>query len=433
MGLFKTKRSKAAVAALALLSVVGAACGDDSNDEAAAPKTEENQPASTAQRGQAASAQSVDTGAATLRAGLTDLLSEHVYLAALATGAALRGDTAGFEQFAAVLNGPTNSNSADLVAAIGSAYGPEVGKAFDGLWRSDKHIPQFVAYTQATAKGDKAGQDAAVTQLKAYAKEFGTTLNSVNDKLPADVVEGAIVQHATELIAVINAQKAGDQPAVYSALRTAYGHMAHTAEALAGGTVAKFPDTFDGAVDSKAAALRSGLNLLLREHVWLAGSATGAALGGRMPQFEAVAAALNGPANSNSADIVAAVGSVYGPEIGKAFDGLWRSDKHIPQFVAYTQAAAKGDQAGKDAAVAQLKAYAKEFGTTLNSVNDKLPADAVESAIVEHATTLLAVIDAQAAKDPAKAATALRSAVSHMSMTGKAIAGATVARFPEKF
>ena len=35
--------------------------------------------------------------------------------------------------------------------------------------------------------------DAAVTQLKAYAKTFGTTMNSVNDNLPADVVEAAIV------------------------------------------------------------------------------------------------------------------------------------------------------------------------------------------------------------------------------------------------
>ena len=32
-----------------------------------------------------------------------------------------------------------------------------------------------------------------MTQLKAYAKTFGTTINSVNDNLPADVVEGAIV------------------------------------------------------------------------------------------------------------------------------------------------------------------------------------------------------------------------------------------------
>jgi hypothetical protein len=429
---FKTKRSKAAVAVLAMATLLGAACGsDDDTDAAPTATTALNQ---AAQGGATTpSAQGVDTGAATLRAGLTDLLSEHVYLAALATGAALRGDTAGFESFAAALNGPTDSNTADLVAAIGSAYGPEVGKAFDGLWRSDKHIPQFVAYTQATAKGDTVGQDAAVTQLKAYAKEFGTTINSVNDKLPAEVVENAIVEHATELIKVINAQKAGDQTVVYQALRTAYSHMAHTAQALAGGTVAKFPAKFDGAVDTKAADLRSGLNLLLREHVWLAGSATGAALGGRMPQFEAVAAALNGPTNSNTADIVAAIGSVYGAEVGKAFDGLWRSDKHIPQFVAYTQAAGKKDQAGMDAAVTQLKAYAKEFGTTINSVNDQLPAEAVEAAIVHHATTLLAVIDAQAAGDKAKSATELRTAVGHMSATGLALAGGTVAKFPEKF
>jgi hypothetical protein len=66
-------------------------------------------------------------------------------------------------------------------------------------------------------------------------------------------------------------------------------------------------------------------------------------------------------------------------------------------------------------------------------VNDKLPAEAVEAAIVEHATTLLAVIDAQAAKDPSGAATALRGAVGHMSMSALAIAGGTYAKFPEKF
>jgi hypothetical protein len=119
--------------------------------------------------------------------------------------------------------------------------------------------------------------------------------------------------------------------------------------------------------------------------------------------------------------------------VGKAFDGLWRSDKHIPQFVAYTQAAGKKDQAGMDAAVTQLKAYAKEFGTTINSVNDKLPADVVEAAIVHHATTLLAVIDAQAAGDKVKSATELRTAVGHMSATALALAGGTVAKFPEKF
>ncbi|HEV8624028.1 MAG TPA: hypothetical protein VG034_06180 [Acidimicrobiia bacterium] len=239
-----TKRSRAAVAALAMVAVLGAACGQDNDDSAAPPQTEQNHAATTAHDGQVAAGQGVDTGAATLRAGLTDLLSEHVYLAALATGAALRGDTAGFESFATALNGPTNSNTADLVAAVGSAYGPEIGQAFDGLWRSDKHIPQFVAYTQATAKGHQAGKDAAVTQLKAYAKEFGTTLNSVNDQLPAETVEAAIAEHATTLLAVIDAQAAKDPAKAATALRSAVGHMSMTAKAIAGATYAKFPEKF---------------------------------------------------------------------------------------------------------------------------------------------------------------------------------------------
>ena len=43
--------------------------------------------------------------AASLRPGLTGLLTEHVYLAALATGSALRGDTAGSTLTRAALNG----------------------------------------------------------------------------------------------------------------------------------------------------------------------------------------------------------------------------------------------------------------------------------------------------------------------------------------
>src|SRR5262245_61524172 len=45
--------------------------------------------------------------------------------------------------------------------------------------------------------------------------------------------------------------------------------------------------------DTPAAGLRSTLNTVLEEHVYLASGATGAALGGRGPEFEAAAAALD--------------------------------------------------------------------------------------------------------------------------------------------
>ena len=230
-------RSAIPIVALALTAT---ACGSSSSTPASSEKPKTT---NTSTKATTTAAKGSDTGAATLRAGLTSLLTEHVALAATATDAALRGDTASFTEYATALNGPDKSNTSDLVAAITSAYGPEVGTAFDGLWRSDNHIPQFVAYTKAVAAGDEAGKKAAVDKLVAYAKTFGTTLNSVNSNLPADAVAQDITMHATTLIAVIDAQKAND-PKAADLLRAAVAHMAGTAKVLATATVAKYPAKF---------------------------------------------------------------------------------------------------------------------------------------------------------------------------------------------
>jgi len=416
------------VAPVAALALVASACSSD--DKRSTSSNNMDMSDMSSNRDATLASQS---GAATLRAGLTGLLTEHVYLAALTSGAALRSDMSQFEAYAAALNGETDSNTADLTDAITSAYGEEVGTAFDGLWRSEDHIPAFVAYTQAVAANDTAAADQAVADLTAYAKTVGTTLNSVNSNLPAAAVEDAVTHHAETLIAVIDAQKAGDQTAVYTNLRTAYAQMNDLAETLAGATAAKFPEKFDGDASSPAADLRAGMTSLLREHVLLAASATGGALGGRQPQFDAAAAARDGAANSNTSWLVDGIGTIYGEEVGTAVDGLWRSEGHIPAFVAYTQALAADDTAAADAAVAALTAYAKTFGTTLSSVNPNLPAADVEASITEHATTLLAVIDAQKAGNAVQAATLLREAVAHMSMTADVLADATVMQYPDQF
>lgn len=409
------------IAMLMTLALFGAACATDGDTETEG-ETE-----------QGSAMPSSDTGAAGLRAGLTELLQEHVYLAALSTGAALGGRDAEFEANAAALNGESDSNTSDLVAAVTSAYGDEVGNAFEGLWRSDDHIPAVVRYTQAVAADDTAAADAAVADLLAYAETFGTTMNSVNENLPADAVAENVATHITTLKAVIDAQKAGDQAGVYSALREAFHHMSGTASVLAGATVAMFPDDFDGDSNSAASELRAALTRLIPEHVFLAASATGAALGGRMPQFEAVAASLNGDSDSNTSDLVDGITSVYGDEVGAAFDGLWRSDDHIPAVVRYTQAVAANDDAAAEAAVEDLLAYAAVFGETMNSVNANLPADAVTEGVTMHITTLKDVIDAQKAGDPAAAVAALRAAAHHMAEFAATLTSATVAEFPDQF
>lgn len=187
---------------------------------------------------QIAAKPSASTKAAALRSALDQLLGEHVQLAADATNAALNGRDAEFKAAAGALD----ANSVDISNAIGSVYGKDAGEAFLGLWRS--HIGMVVDYTVGMASKDKAKQDKAVGELMQYTKDFGAFLNSANPNLPQDAVADLVKHHAVTLKAVIDAQAARDQEKAYTALRTAYSHMAMIAEALAQGIVKQFPKKF---------------------------------------------------------------------------------------------------------------------------------------------------------------------------------------------
>ena len=188
--------------------------------------------------------------------------------------------------------------------------------------------------------------------------------------------------------------------------------------------MAEHPMTSSG---TKAATLRATLNNLFAEHVWLAGSATGAALGGRDADFKAAAAVLD----QNSVAIAKAIGSVYGSDAEQAFLPLWR--KHIGFAVDYTVGVATNDRAKADKAVNDLVGYSQDFGAFLQSANPNLPKPVVADLVKHHVITLKTVIDAQAAKDPQKAYVALRTAAGHMQMIADPLAEAIVKQFPDKF
>jgi hypothetical protein len=173
-------------------------------------------------------------------------------------------------------------------------------------------------------------------------------------------------------------------------------------------------------VNSDGAGLRAGLTALFSDHVYLAGAAIHSALAAGGDLTEAKTAGAVAALDANSVEIAAAVGSVY-PDAEEPFLESWR--EHIGFFVNYTIGKATGDQAGADAAVADLTEYAASFGELLNSVVPTLPADAVEEALGMHATTLIAAIDADIAGSP-EYYTLLKDAAGHMPMTATAIAGA---------
>jgi len=207
--------------------------------------------------------------------------------------------------------------------------------------------------------------------------------------------------------------------------------MLHTLTSLALAAVMAVPATPTPAPRPAptitASELKVVLNNLLSEHVWLASAATGAALQGRKADFDAAASTLD----ANSVEISKAIGTVYGPGAETAFLALWR--KHIGMVVDYTTGLATKNKAKQDKAVGDLVAYTQEFGAFLASANPNLTKDAVAGLVKEHVLTLKAVIDAQGAKDPAKAYAAMRSAAGHMSMIANPLADAIVKQFPAKF
>src|SRR5215470_7669626 len=311
------------------------------------------------------------TTTATLRTALNALLSEHVILAAAATGAALDGRDAEFKAAAGALD----ANSVDIARAIGSVYGTEAEQAFLPLWR--RHIGFAVDYTVGVATKDQVKQQKAVSDLMAYTQDFGAFLASANPNLPKSVVADL--------------------------------------------------DKFTGKADAAAAGLRTTLNLSLREHAYLAGAATNAALGGREAEFKAAAGALD----ANSVDIAKAIGSVYGKDAEQAFLPLWR--RHIGFFVDYTVGVATKDKAKQDKAVGDLTGYTQDFGAFLQSANPNLPKQVVADLVKHHVITLKSVVDAQATKDQAGAYTAMRAAAGHMQMIADPLAVAIVKQFPDRY
>ncbi|HWH45987.1 MAG TPA: hypothetical protein VNT32_14800 [Thermoleophilaceae bacterium] len=216
----------------ALLLITGAlvtGCGDDDNDETASTTGSQTE----------ATAAGTDSGAAELRAGLTALLQEHVYLAgtAVAQGVGNGLDSKEFEASAATLD----ANSVGLSEAIGSVYGDEAGEQFLALWRD--HISFFVDYTKARAGKDDAAADKARADLDGYRAEFGAFIASANPNLTKEAVAEELVPHVDSVFDTIDAVVAGD-PETFDLLRAAAGHMPATANVLAGAIVEQMPDKF---------------------------------------------------------------------------------------------------------------------------------------------------------------------------------------------
>jgi hypothetical protein len=357
------------------------------------------------------------TEAAQLRAALTSLLNDHVWLAgnALDTAVKKKGDLKDPHVVGAVK--ALDANSVALAKAVGSVY-PDAEKPFLASWR--QHIGFFVNYTLGKATKNDKQIAKAKADLDKYRTSFGELINSVVPELPADAVAEELKPHVASLYAAIDASVAG-KPDYQAKLTMAAGHMLMTADVLAGGIAQN--KGLEGDVDGTASTVRATLTQQLQDHVWLAGNAIDTALSkkGNLkdPQVVGAVKALD----ANSVALAKTVGSVY-PDAEKPFLASWR--QHIGFFVSYTLGKATKNEKQAAKAKADLNNYRTSFGELINSVIPQLPADAVAKELVPHVDTLIAAIDADIA-GRADYQSKLTVAADHMPMTAAILTSGIVA------
>lgn len=176
-----------------------------------------------------------DGGGATLLATLTASLQEHVYLLAAATATVVTGADE-------KKDGETlDENSKGLANLFAGIYGDAAGRRFLRVWRAQ--VVAVVEAAKAAEAGDAAGRQKATAALDRFRAQLGTLLNGLNPNLPVKAVAADFEEYVAGLLAVVDAQAAGD-PGQFQRLHEAAATTPLLAELLAGAIAQQFDTTF---------------------------------------------------------------------------------------------------------------------------------------------------------------------------------------------
>jgi hypothetical protein len=166
---------------------------------------------------------------------------------------------------------------------------------------------------------------------------------------------------------------------------------------------------------------------LLADHVHLAASTTGSALGGRTGELAAAVRALD----ANGRDLAKALGIIYGSDAERRFILGWR--QHIDLFVLYAKGFKMNDRSTRNKALEGLERYAVDLAEFMSGANPHIPKESVADLVRAHARGVLAIIDAQGTRDHAKAYEALRAATLQSATIADPLGSAIIRQFPDRF
>lgn len=181
------------------------------------------------------------------------------------------------------------------------------------------------------------------------------------------------------------------------------------------------------ATDSRAADLRTRLDLLLAEHTVLAAEVSKATLGNRADERTA----YGDQVLQNVVELGNTFGLAFGPDAESRFDQVWSAESAY--LGAYAAGAASGDRARQDQAINDLMtSYVPQLAGLTASVTD-LSVASVAALATDQVVSAKTVMDDQAAKNWAAAYADLRRAYASSQALGDRLAAAVVRQRPATF
>jgi hypothetical protein len=366
------------------------------------------------------SAPDFDLAAVQIRIATARALAEHAFLVI----ETMRTSADASDEFDAAVEA-LEDNTAEIEALMGGVLDPDEAEEFGQHWRD--HIAFLVDYARAIAEGDADATALAERQLHTYSTDFSALLVRVFPNLPADVVEGLVGEHISQLEQVTSLSE-GDYAAAYEAIRGTYAHMFAIGDGITVGALSRLGPEVEGRDTSFSPAVNMRLTLdrLLGEHTYLAAIVMRAELEGG----EHLKAAL-GALGANSAELADQIDAIYGTAAASAFSDLWT--QHTSDYLDYVQARGDGDGGGQQAALDALAAYRSEFSTFLADANPHLDAATLESLLESHTHHLVRQVDAFADRDYGAAFDMLRAGYDQTEDLAAGLAGAIADQFPQMF
>jgi hypothetical protein len=301
----------------------------------------------------------------------------------------MRGRLRGDEDFAQAANAAVGQNTDELAQVVEGLAGPEQATRFSTLWGT--HVTSLFNYARGLATNDTAVRDearAALDRFRTDGAEF--VAEASGGRLPREAVRTELGTHDDHLVAQADAYAAGDYPQANAQFREGYQHAYTLGNTLAANIL---PPDQAAELSTPQYKLRSEMTRLLGEHVGLAlGTLRAGAT--NAPDFPAMAESLNG----NTADVTAAVSSLFGDPAATQFMDLWAD--HLELLGGYAADVGAQKPNRRDEVQAGLRDWQTRFASFIESATGgRVPAPDLAAALLGLDDLLLGQVDALAAGD----------------------------------